>query len=204
MSLSFDTDLLRHITAAAEAPGPPRGASSVRTSVFLLIFNRHERPFLLAVLKADNHGYPWRNQVALPGGHIDETDSSALAAAYRELEEEMQINSEEVSFICSLGHFPTIQQKDIEVFLGFWEGSPEEISFDRREIARVLEVSIPMLLQRHMEKHFHGRIPGVSELTYPAAGVVIWGATARIIHFFLELLRSRLSAAGLEALLSEA
>jgi len=204
MAFPFDTELLRRVTADAEPSGPPPETSSVRTCVFMLVFNKGKRPFLLAVLKADNHGYPWRNQVALPGGHIDETDSAPLSAAYRELEEEMQIHAAEVFFIGSLGHFPTIQQKDIEVFLGFWEGSPDAVHFDRSEIARVLEVSIPMLLQHHMGKHFHGRVPGVGELTYPAGDVVIWGATARIIHFFLELLRSRLSAAGLEALLCEA
>ena len=87
------------------------------TSVFLLIYHRQRVPYILAILKADTPGYAWRNQVALPGGHIDETDNTPLDAAFRELEEEIGILKCQVAFIGSLGHFQTIQQKDIEVFV---------------------------------------------------------------------------------------
>jgi len=202
MPFPFDADLLRHIIVGKNHPGPPAGARFVSTSVFMLIFNRKQVPCLFTVLKADNKGYPWRNQVALPGGHVDEADSSALSAAYREVEEEVRITPDEIEYIGSMGHFQTIQQKDIEVFVGLWEAKGEPVRFDPEEISRTLAPSIPALFRHHLDQKFNGRIPGVGELIYPVGDLVIWGVTARILHYFLELIHSRLSAESLHALLA--
>lgn len=180
----FLKDLLR----TADIPGPSCNNSCDCTCVFFLLYYQKNRPFLLAILKADTPGYAWRNQVALPGGHIDEEDSSPLDAAYRELEEEIGILKHQVDFIGSLGHFQTIQQKDIEVFVGVWEGNPEEITYDPKEISKVLAIPVETLLKTHVSSDFRGRIPGVTELLYPFKDTVIWGVTARILHSFFELL----------------
>jgi len=50
---------------------PPAGNRYRLACVFLLLFEPAD-PHLLAIQKSDNEGYPWRNQVALPGGHVDE------------------------------------------------------------------------------------------------------------------------------------
>ena len=72
--------------------------------MFLLLFNREET-HCLAIQKSDNDDYPWRNQVALPGGHIEKNDAGPLEAAFRELEEELNIPRSQIEFIGSLGHF---------------------------------------------------------------------------------------------------
>ncbi|MEZ4550258.1 MAG: CoA pyrophosphatase [Desulfobacterales bacterium] len=158
------------------------------TSVFLLIYHRQRIPYILAILKADTPGYAWRNQVALPGGHIDETDNTPLDAAFRELEEEIGILKCQVAYIGSLGHFQTIQQKDIEVFVGVWEGDRKKLTYDPKEISQILEIPVETLLKTHIEKQFNGRIPGVMELIYPHSDIVVWGVTARIFHYFCEQL----------------
>jgi len=204
MPFPFDAGLLQHIISDTAHPAPPDGDRFIPTSVFMLVFNKNQTPFLLTVLKADNKGYPWRNQVALPGGHVDETDSSSLAAAFRETEEELHISPRAIEFVGSLGHFQTIQQKDIEVFLGLFQGDENVIYFDPSEIARVLTPSVPVLLKQHLDQQFNGRIPGVMELVYPVGDIVIWGVTARIVHYFLECMRIRLSEEAIEALLAAA
>jgi 8-oxo-dGTP pyrophosphatase MutT (NUDIX family) len=158
------------------------------TCVFLLIHHKENVPYILAILKADTPGYAWRNQVALPGGHVDETDSSPLEAAFRELEEEIGILRRQVAYIGALGHFQTIRQKDIEVFVGLWEGNNEKITYDPKEISKILEIPVETLLKTHVEKKFNGRIPGVVELIYPHGDTVVWGVTARIFHYFCEQL----------------
>jgi 8-oxo-dGTP pyrophosphatase MutT (NUDIX family) len=142
---------------------------------------------MLAVQKADNEGYPWRNQVALPGGHIDEADSSPLDAAFRELREELNIPREQVRLINSLGHFQTINNKDIEVFVGRWDGEGP-VRYDPNEIARVLKIPLSSLFQIHLDKNFHGRLPDVHELIYPYIDTEIWGVTGKIVHNLLEKL----------------
>ncbi|MEW5909421.1 MAG: CoA pyrophosphatase [Thermodesulfobacteriota bacterium] len=146
--------------------------------------------------KADTQGYPWRNQVALPGGHIDLLDSSPLDAAFRELEEELGIGKNQVSLICSLGHFQTINNRDIQVFCGTWnENGP--VRFDPSEISRVIEIPLMDLFCIHMNRGYHGRVPEMTELMYPFRDVVIWGVTGRIIHFLLETLSGVLKSDGL-------
>jgi 8-oxo-dGTP pyrophosphatase MutT (NUDIX family) len=171
------------------APPPFAGAQSHDcTCVFLLIHHKESAPHILGILKADTPGYAWSNQVALPGGHIDETDNSPLEAAFRELEEEIGIPRHQVAYIGSLGHFQTIRQKDIEVFVGLWEGNKEKLTCDPKEISRILQIPVETLLKTHIAKKFNGRIPGVMELLYPHGDVVIWGVTARIFHYFCEQL----------------
>lgn len=183
---------LKNLLRTAEAPPFAGGKRYDCTSVFFLIYNKNHTPHLLAILKADTPGYAWRNQVALPGGHIDAEDSTPLDAAYRELEEEIGILKSQVNFIGSLGHFQTIQQKDIEVFVGVWEGDIQRISYDPKEISKILEIPVETLLRTHVVSNFQGRIPDIGELIYPFEDTIIWGVTARIVHFFFELLLSNM------------
>ncbi|MDM8526156.1 CoA pyrophosphatase [Desulfococcaceae bacterium HSG8] len=168
-------------------PPEPVSVTYKPTSVFLLLFDKEEKTHILAIQKSDTEGYPWRNQVALPGGHVDKSDSSAAYAAFRELEEEVGIPGDQVEFIGSLGHFPTLNQRDIEAFIGLWNGKGP-VRHDPGEIARVLEVPFEKLVRTHEAKNFHGRVPDIYDLTYPVQDAVIWGATARILHRFIELL----------------
>ncbi len=188
----METDFsdLRHIIRNAIPPGPADN-SYQPTCVFLLVFDKNE-PHILAIQKSDTEGYPWRNQVALPGGHIDKNDSNAVEAAFRELEEELGITRNQVEFIGSLGHFQTINHKSIEAFTGLWNGKGP-VRHDPKEIARVLEVPLKKLVRTHEMKNFHNRLPDIHDLTYPLEDAVIWGATARILHYFIELLHPLLN-----------
>jgi 8-oxo-dGTP pyrophosphatase MutT (NUDIX family) len=178
---------IKKIIEKADRPGLPYGENYDSTSVFLLLFFKDEDINILTVQKTDNEGYPWRNQVALPGGHVDKEDSSPLEAAYRELEEELKIKKEHVELIGSLGHFQTINHKDLNVFAGIWK-TREPVSFDMTEISRVIEIPLKTLLKTHIDSSYHGRIPDVFELLYPLKDVTVWGVTARILHHFIEVI----------------
>jgi len=167
-------------------PGPPEPGPHKPTCVFLLLF-KAEEPHILAIQKTDSEGYPWRNQVALPGGHLEKEDASPLAGAFRELEEETQISRNQVEFIGSLGHYQTINGRDIEAFIGMWDATGP-VRHDPSEIARILNLPLRALFQTHHAGNFHNRIPSIDELRYPFEDVVIWGATARILHQLIELL----------------
>ena len=178
---------IKKLIENADRPGLPVGAYYDSTCVFLLLFNNDGELNILTVQKTDNEGYPWRNQVALPGGHVDKEDAGPLEAAYRELEEELKITKGQVELMGSLGHFQTINRKDLNVFIGIWK-TREPVSFDPAEISRVFEIPLKNLVQTHIEAGFHGRIPNVLELLYPFKEVTIWGVTARILHYFIELI----------------
>lgn len=197
MSEFFDTEHLKRLLYENPLPQAPSDRACLSASVFLPLFDKGGRPHLLAVLKADTQGYPWRNQVALPGGHVDAGDADSLAAAYREITEELGVLPSDLEVIGSLGHFQTIRQTEIEAFITLWEGRPKRLDFDEAEIARILEIPLQTLIQNHMHRDFCDRIPNMAELIYPFGDdhVVIWGVTARIIHFFIEHLRQTAPAA---------
>jgi len=182
----IDSACLKKIIRNAKLPQPPADTVYQPTCVFMLLFGEDE-PRILAIQKSDNEGYPWRNQVALPGGHIELKDAGPVEAAYRELEEELNITRNQVDFIGSMGHFQTINHKDIQVFIGLWNGEGP-VRFDADEIARVLDVPLKALVKTHIMAGFHGISPPTDALEYPLKDVVIWGVTARILHHFIELL----------------
>ncbi len=182
--LNFDQ--LKQIIANNSMPGPPPPGPFKPTSVFLLLFNPAE-PHILAIQKTDSEGYPWRNQVALPGGHLEKDDTSPRAGAYRELKEETGIHRDQVEFIGSLGHYQTVNGRDIHAFMGLWDATGP-VRYDPIEIARILKIPLRTLVQTHRDANFHNRIPTIAELRYPYEDIVIWGATARILHHLIELL----------------
>jgi 8-oxo-dGTP pyrophosphatase MutT (NUDIX family) len=178
---------LKEIIVNSRPNGSPADESRVPACVFLLLFNRPD-PHILAIQKSDTEGYPWRNQVALPGGHMESSDAGPVAAAFRELEEELNIRKDQVDFIGSLGHFRTLTRpRDIEAFIGLWNGKGS-VRFDATEIARILEIPLKTLVGIHQAKRYHHRQTDTPEPEYPFGDVVIWGATAKILHHFIELI----------------
>lgn len=177
---------LKAIIRNNPAPAAPEAGFYKPACVFLLLYNP-ENPHILAIQKTKSEGYPWSNQVALPGGHLESQDASPLEGAFRELKEEVHISRNQVQLLGSLGHFQTINHRDIEVFAGFWNGLGP-VRPDPAEISRILEIPLKAFVHTHFTKGYHNRIPDVHELRYPFEDVEVWGATARIMHHFIELL----------------
>ncbi len=184
---NIDYQRLKEVIHHSSPVGLPAYHTHTPACVFLLLFDRPD-PHILAIQKSDTEGYPWRNQIALPGGHMESTDPSPMATAFRELEEELNISKDQVDFIGSLGHFQTLTQpRDIEAFVGLWNGKGP-LRFDPTEIARILEIPVLALIKTHQTKNFHAHMPDLGELEYPFSDVIIWGATARILYHFIELI----------------
>jgi 8-oxo-dGTP pyrophosphatase MutT (NUDIX family) len=182
----IDYSRLKEMIINTRPKEPPKGHSNTPACVFLLIYNNPD-PYILAIQKSDTEGYAWRNQVALPGGHLESQDAGPVMAAFRELKEELNISRDQVDFIGSLGHFQTLTKpKDIEAFIGLWNGKGP-VRCDSTEISRILEIPLKTLIRIHQSRHYHGRGSDVRELEYPFEEVIIWGATAQIIHHFIEL-----------------
>ncbi|MDY0374385.1 MAG: CoA pyrophosphatase [Desulfobacterium sp.] len=173
---------------------PPPGEERFKPASVMALMSFKRTPNLILIQKTDNEGYPWRNQMAFPGGHWDPGDKTRQDTALRELGEEMGIPKHHVFTIGSLGHFQTINNWDIEAFIGVWD-QERKILFDPVEIQRVFHIPLAHLLKVHMERGFPGRMPGLEELTYPFEDIVIWGVTAKIIHHFMEIIRQKVTPA---------
>ena len=83
--LKIDSISLKQCIRAATIPSLPRDKMLDSACVFLLVFGEEYDRHILAIQKSDTKGYPWRNQVALPGGHVDPKDKGPEETAFREL-----------------------------------------------------------------------------------------------------------------------
>lgn len=181
------SDIYRNIILEHPHPVPPR--RSIRPAAVSFLLQKGTHPRLLAIEKAAHPHYTWAGQVALPGGHVDPEDPDSTHTALRELEEELHIPADQVDIIGSMGHFMTLNNVCIEVIAGWWNGLGP-LRHDPSEIARVLDIPLESLMETHQRQGFQGREPDWTELRYPVGDTEIWGATARIIHHFMECLLS--------------
>ena len=170
-------------------PGAPDYDQFQPTSVMILFVFKKEIE-LLFIQKADIEGYPWANQMAFPGGHKDKEDLCSQDTALREMSEEMGIARVNVEILGSIGHFQTINNKDIEAFTGIWN-QKDTIRFDTGEISKVYKISLKYLIDIHRQKEFHINKPTIMQLTYPFEDILIWGVTAKILYHLIESLLQR-------------
>lgn len=81
---TLDQHISQH--RARKIPGRHR---MVRSAVCVLLRQHNNGDEVLLMRRAIREGDPWSGHVSFPGGRMDDSDISALAAAKRELEEEV-------------------------------------------------------------------------------------------------------------------
>ena len=185
----LDPQQLRQLLNAGDRPSPPSRADCRPAAVFVLLAQR-ERTNLLFIRRAAR-GDPWSNHIAFPGGHLDPADADALEAAYRETFEEVGISREAITYLGDLGLFQTMTMKvDLRVFVGLWDAAGP-LRANPAEVAQVIEVPLGWLLREHKRLEFDAQPSDQlgERLVYPLADTTIWGLTARIVHYLLEMIR---------------
>lgn len=130
-------------------------------------------------------------QVSFPGGRIEPTDMSAVAAAMRESREEIALLPTQVVPLGFLDAFTTISGFRVMPVVARIDPAFAATP-DPGEVAEVFEVPLQYLMGhanlRRTEAEYRGRLRVVFEYEWP--GQRIWGATAAILFN----LRERLAA----------
>jgi len=159
------------------------------SAVLLPLFRKDGEIHLLFTRRTEgvkNH----KGQISFPGGVQDEGDESLQATALRESLEEIGVKTEEVKILGELDDITTITNYCISPFVGVIP-YPYEFVVNKAEIDELIEVPIPALLDpkvftqenAYIQK---GRPYPVYYFNY--GDTVIWGATAKIVKQFLELI----------------
>jgi 8-oxo-dGTP pyrophosphatase MutT (NUDIX family) len=160
----------------------------VPAAVLIPILDRGE-PWLAFAKRTDRVGHH-RGQISFPGGIVDATDPSRLAAALRECEEEVGLRREAVEPLGVLDDVETFAtQFVITPFVGLVR---ESVSWrpDGEEIERVIEVPFAALREEGSFRVEMWERDGVTRPVYffDWEGDTIWGATARIVKHYLDVL----------------
>lgn len=134
-----------------------------------------------------------KGQISFPGGACDDDDESCEVTALRETFEEIGVRPEDVRLIGQLDDMVTVSNFRVTPFVGCLscDGDSYEYRVNDDEVSRVVEVPLDHLLdEQNMELEV--RQHGGREVLVPAFaynGHRIWGATARMLHQLIELLR---------------
>lgn len=160
----------------------------VRAAVLIPILDRGE-PWLAFAKRTDRVGHH-RGQISFPGGVVDATDPSLLAAALRECEEEVGLRPQAVEPLGVLDDVETFAtQFVITPFVGLVR---ETVTWrpDGEEIERVIEVPFAALREEGSFRVEMWEGGGVARPVYffEWEGDTIWGATARIVKHYLDVL----------------
>jgi 8-oxo-dGTP pyrophosphatase MutT (NUDIX family) len=130
-----------------------------------------------------------KGQVCFPGGGCEEQDKSLLDTALRETFEEIGVRPQDVEILGQLDNMGTVSSSFlITPFVGLIP-YPYEFVVNLAEIEEVVEVPISALLDKDNYREEFQIHQGKNHLVcfYQYQGKVIWGATARILKQFLEL-----------------
>ena len=131
-----------------------------------------------------------KGQISFPGGAYEEEDRSLLNTALREAAEEIGLKPEDVEILGELDEIHTTTTKYvISPFVAIipW---PYRFRVDAEEVDEILEVPVTMLLDESCLRQETEIINGeaVPQFSYYCLGVVIWGATAKILSQLLDIL----------------
>jgi 8-oxo-dGTP pyrophosphatase MutT (NUDIX family) len=168
----------------------PRGPL-VPAAVLLPIVDHAGEPYVLFAKRTDRVGHH-KGQISFPGGVIDPGDASALDAALRECEEEIALPRHAVEPLGVLDDSETVATRFvITPFVGVVR-QPVAWQPDGAEIEKVIEVPFERLVAEGACRVEHWERDGVARPVYffDYEDETIWGATARILVHFLDLLRA--------------
>lgn len=148
----------------------------------------HGEPWLVFTKRTERVGHH-KGQVSFPGGVVDPTDATMMDAALRECEEEISLPRDAVEVLGTLDDSETVAtQFVITPFVGLVR-RPVLWQPDGEEIEKVIEVPFASLVDGANVRVEQWERDGVVRPVYffDYQGETIWGATARILKHYLDL-----------------
>lgn len=179
-------DQLRHILSSRKRrviDHPPFS----HAAVLVPLYQKESRCHLLFTKRSEQVKYH-KGEISFPGGMVDEEDRELIHTALREAHEEIGLKENDVQIIGLLDDIVTITEFIVTPIVGLFP-YPYPFRVSEVEIAELIEVPLSFLLTReNFTEHEITRM-GRREIVYAYQyrEHTIWGATARILKQFLDL-----------------
>lgn len=163
---------------------PPPNA--LKAAVLLLLYPTSSQIHAVFIKRVINPNDKHSGQIGLPGGKNEPTDTNLKHTALRECHEEIGVNPSKIEIIHSLTPlYIPISNFLVSAYVGW---SPHSLNFvpDPNEVDQILEIPISNLLNQYPYIKFRPEQNSLPHFTFNEHK--IWGATALIVHEFVELI----------------
>ncbi|MDP3463371.1 MAG: CoA pyrophosphatase [Bacteroidales bacterium] len=172
---------------------PLYDAGKVRQSAVLILLFQEDGKTKTVFIKRNTYEGVHSGQISFPGGRFEESDSSLLATALREAEEEVNIPSSEVCVIGMLSPL-FIQASNFEVLpvVGYLTKVPTLIP-DPTEVESVFTCEVEVFFQPNAKQTIEIELINKTKIKAPCFMVsdfCIWGATSMILSELIELINN--------------
>jgi 8-oxo-dGTP pyrophosphatase MutT (NUDIX family) len=164
--------------------------SFARAAVLVPLFEKEGECHILFTKRTDQVKYH-KGEISFPGGVFDEGDLELERTALREADEEIGLKENDVHLMGILDDIVTITEFIVTPFVGHIP-YPYPFKTSPIEIAEMIEVPLSSLLEKDCFSEREIIRMGRKEMVYAFQykDHVIWGATARILKQFLDLISS--------------
>jgi 8-oxo-dGTP pyrophosphatase MutT (NUDIX family) len=193
-------DQLKHDLKALLSQGEPKRMENnvdtyTQASVLLPLFIKNGHYWILLMRRANTVEYH-KGEVSFPGGVVDEKDDNLESTAKRETFEEIGVREDDIEILGQLDDMITITSRFIvHPFVGIVP-FPYKFNLNRSEVDYLIEVPLQFFLDHSQPRAFSIHYKGETFET-PAfiyEGIVIWGATERILENFISVIRPAFQA----------
>jgi 8-oxo-dGTP pyrophosphatase MutT (NUDIX family) len=162
-----------------------------RAAVLLPLYDHRGETHVLFTVRSELVEHH-KGQISFPGGAADATDPDLRHTAVRETWEEIGVSMDDVEVIGQLDEMVTVSNFLVRPFVGrLTVPGPYPFVHSEVEVAEILEVPLHHLLDEvnvvEEQRVYQGR--PLTAYSYRFRHHLIWGATARILKQFLDLVR---------------
>ena len=159
-------------------------------AVLVPLFKKGDGCHLLFTKRSDQVKHH-KGEISFPGGVVDEEDLELINTALREAHEEIGLKQNDVQIIGILDDIVTITEFIVTPIVGLFP-YPYPFKVSEVEIAELIEVPLSSLLHKECFSEREIIRGGQKEIVYAYqyGDHIIWGATARILKQFLDLIPS--------------
>ncbi len=186
-----DVRALSRVLLAAHEPTLIGDEGRKRAAVLLLLYEREGEEHVLFQVRTQQVEHH-KGEISLPGGASDPRDGSLRATALRETHEEIGVEPEHVKIFGRLDDVATRSSNyTIAPFVGaITEPGVYPFRSAPREVSQLLEVPLAHLRSDDAVEWSVREAEGeaLAERSFRFGEHLIWGATARVVGQYLDLL----------------
>jgi 8-oxo-dGTP pyrophosphatase MutT (NUDIX family) len=156
-----------------------------RKSAVLILFYKRDNEMHIVLIQRPKYDGAHSDQIALPGGKVEQTDRDINHTALREAYEEVGVIMEDVEVITQLTDvYIPVSRFNVTPVLGLLKYSPR-FKIDNREVDQVIEVKLSELLRIDKMEISKIKMTNGGLLETPCfvfKNKIVWGATALILN----------------------